>query len=245
MKRILSIVLAMLCMLPVMATADRTDEEGYEYGIVRNDGLLVKSLEHYASEWIEMPPCDRIFQEDNWYCYQYRDRGLQWSRHGGKDPEAWGFAERYADALCSTGYYEPLRSDIQDDEVFFVLAYVGPGRVSETFSIRRSDPSGAAIVVASYMGDINIYYSRDIMTSDLNETQERLGTDIYISGGGTDDPWEHDCITCGFDGTCNTCGGTGQVYRSVPGTNDYVWQTCTANNCQNGRCRECGGDGMK
>lgn len=244
MKRLISLLLVLLCLPTVLASAGKVDEDGYEYGIVKNDGLIVKSLEHFASEWIEMKPCDRVFQEDNWYCYQYQDRGLKWLRHGEENAETWGFAERYADALCSTGYFEPLTSDVQEDEVFYLLTYVGPGQISNTFNIKNSHPSGAAIVIASYLGNINIYYSLDITTADLQETTQRLNITLYTSGT-SDDPWEHDCVECGFDGSCNYCGGMGQIYTLIAGTNSYTWQTCTNVNCQNGRCRVCGGDGMK
>lgn len=244
MKRLLAIMLVLFFIAPTMASAGKTDEEGFEYGVVKDDGLTVKSLEHFASEWIDMEPCDRVFQEDNWYCYQYKDRGLKWGRHGEIDPELWAYAERYADALCSTGYYEPLKSDIKEDEVFFLLAYAGPGKVNETFIIRNSLPYSAAIVIASYMGNINIYYSIDITTADLEATAKRLDIDIYINGN-PDDPWDHDCTECGFDGSCNYCGGTGQIYTLIAGTNSYTWQTCTNLNCQNGRCTVCGGDGMR
>lgn len=222
------------------------DEEGFEYGLVKENGLLVRSLESMVYAYgDEIPLCDYVFQEDNWYCYQYTDYGLEWLRNGGKDDYVWNWAQGYADALCMTGYYEPSKSDVQSDEVFYILRYIGPGEITETFSIRKSDPDDAAIVIASYLGNVQIYYSMNIVTDDLAETAERLGVYMGMTSGDTDDPWEHDCVVCGFDGSCNTCGGTGQVFRLVPGTNDYVWQTCTDANCRNGSCGVCGGDGMK
>ena len=247
MKRLLVVIIILsLCIMPMAALAAETDEDGFEYGLVKENGLIVKSLNGLtASFGVEIPPCDCVIQEDNWYCYQYSDYGLKWLRNGGKDPQVWNWAQNYADGLCMTGYYEPIKSDVKSDEAFYLLRYIGSGDLTETFCIRNSDPDDAAIVIASYLGDVKIYYSRDIVTSDLEETADRLG--IYIGSTGrnsADDPWEHDCVACGFDGSCNVCGGSGQVYSLVPGTNDYVWQNCTDVNCRNGRCGVCGGDGM-
>lgn len=242
MKRLMILALALLYVLTATALA-WTDKEGFASGGVKNDGLLVRSLEDYTSSMgTELAPCNSIFQEKNYYCYEYSKRALPYKKKPG-DSLTWSWAQAYAEMLCLTGYFQQVQPNVQrNSEVFYLLEYVGPGEVKNTFSIRKSDPK-AAIVVASYWGDLKIYYSIDILTTDLDETQERLGKNISVNGKSNDDPWEHNCIVCGFDGKCDTCGGSGQVYNWVPGTNEYVWQTCTAYYCQNGSCQACGGDG--
>lgn len=59
------------------------------------------------------------------------------------------------------------------------------------------------------------------------------------------DPYKKDCWTCGMDGSCNTCGGSGRVWTYVAGTTERIQQRCTDAFCSGGRCNVCGGDGKK
>ena len=247
MKRLLILVFTLFYALSLTAYAS-TDDTGFEHDLVKNEGMMVKSLDHFVRFfWPDWPvKCDRLDVGENWYCYQYRHYGLKWANNGGKDTDklqVWESAKTYVTALWATGYFDIIKTDIKDNEAFYILKYIGPGEVNETFRVRKNDPKGN-IVVASYLGHVQIYYCTDIVTADLQETAKRLDVD-FSSTDDPDDPWEHDCIVCGFDGKCNNCNGTGKVRKLVPGTRDYLWQTCTSVNCQNGKCTVCDGDGMK
>lgn len=53
--------------------------------------------------------------------------------------------------------------------------------------------------------------------------------------------FEKDCWWCGYDGRCDECGGTGSVWKNIPGTSKYELQNCE--DCNFGSCQYCGGDG--
>ena len=160
MKRLLIMVFSLLYVLSIPALA-WMGEDGFENDLVKDEGLIVKSLEHFVRYFREDWPikCDRLVVEDNWYCYQYRHYGLKWANNGGKDTktlQVWESAKAYVEALRGTGYFEVIKSDKQEQEVFYILEYIGPGEVNETFRVRKSDPKGA-VVVASYLGHVQIY----------------------------------------------------------------------------------------
>ena len=126
----------------------------------------------------------------------------------------------------------------------------------------------AAIVVQSFHGDVYIFYSLDVITNDLEDTQYRLNKYINVDnprptggsggGGGTPiaDHTEERCSICGGSGkrTCSSCYGSGDIdcggcYGNEPcsqcggdGRRD-----CPNINCSNGMvdCTTCGGDGKK
>lgn len=67
-------------------------------------------------------------------------------------------------------------------------------------------------------------------------TQAIDGTDKPVGGG------NGDCWYCGGSGRCPTCGGSGRVTNWLPGTREYLEQSCT--DCYSpGKCRICGGSG--
>lgn len=68
-------------------------------------------------------------------------------------------------------------------------------------------------------------------------TQAIDGTNKPVSGGGSGQCWY-----CGGSGRCPTCGGSGRVTNWLPGTREYLEQSCT--DCYSpGKCRICGGSG--
>lgn len=213
----------------------------YKAPIAGNDGLLVMS----AEEYLGIDACDHIYQQDNWYKYRYSNRGYKWYDNGTDDPVDWYRMKDYVDGLVSSGYYEVLEHKGPDgDEEYWCLGYTGPGSVRRTFGANLISTQKAAIVVESNLGDITVGYSLDVITSDLEDTQYRLGKNIFEpkpSGGGSSEEW---CIPCGGSGDCSDCGGTGEVRKHVAGTTDYIYQDCLS--CfGSGDCRSCGGDGWR
>lgn len=193
--------------------------------IVDKEGLVVLSPEEYLG----IDPCDRIHQQDNWYTYKYSDRGYKWYDHGTDNPVDWYRMKEYVDALIQSGDYQLLlHKKPDDDEGYWYLGYTGSGAVERTFSMRTSISGQVAIIVLMSIGDINVYYSLDIATNDLEDTQTRLDTYIYDmnpdllpqptnSNGGSSGHWETvevevDCPSCTF-GRCSVCGGDGKYER--------------------------------
>lgn len=54
---------------------------------------------------------------------------------------------------------------------------------------------------------------------------------------------KEDCPRCGGSGRCSTCGGSGVVYKYMPGIIGRQRLSCTA--CSGGRCRRCHGSGKR
>ena len=49
---------------------------------------------------------------------------------------------------------------------------------------------------------------------------------------------------CSGSGICRQCGGTGYVYKIMPGTTERIQVNCTS--CYSpGKCRDCGGTGRR
>ncbi len=70
------------------------------------------------------------------------------------------------------------------------------------------------------------------------------------SGSGSGSTTKHDwsfssqCISCSGSGICRQCGGTGYVYKIMPGTTERIQVNCTS--CYSpGKCRDCGGTGRR
>ena len=82
------------------------------------------------------------------------------------------------------------------------------------------------------------------MTNNLEETMERLGYDT--SSGSSDNGGSNangvPCATCGFDGRCDECGGSGYVQKYIYGLG-YERRQCDGYRCSGGTCTACGGDG--
>ena len=55
---------------------------------------------------------------------------------------------------------------------------------------------------------------------------------------------KRNCITCGYDGSCNRCSG-GYYYVIDPETSQRVRKECTSPTCSGGVCTRCGGDGIR
>ena len=226
MKRFVAMILMMILCLSCLPLASAAD-------IVSNKGLTVLSPEQYLG----IEPCDTISTQDNWYKYQYTNRGLPWYSYGTSNSVDWRRMEKYVNALVDSGYYVVLEHEHPNpEEEYWCLGYVGSGSVSKTFGANSNTTQKAAIVVKSDLGDIGVYFSLDITVDDIDETQKRLGKSIFDkpvdnSGGSS----KSDCLSCGGNGRHRACGGLG-YYRNANGTID----DCS---CFAGYCPTCGGDG--
>ena len=230
MKRFVAMILMMILCLSCLPLASAAD-------IVSNKGLTVLSPEQYLG----IEPCDTISTQDNWYKYQYTNRGLPWYSYGAKNPVDWHRMEKYVNALVDSGYYVVLEHEHPNpEEEYWCLGYVGPGSVTKTFGANGNTTQKAAIVVKSDLGDIGVYFSLDITVDDIDETQKRLGKNVFDNsqnsgGGGGSSGGKSTCLSCGGNGRHSACGGMG-YHRRANGTID----DCS---CFAGYCPTCGGDG--
>ena len=245
MKRILSILLVLMLSLGLFVPAAALARTP----IVGNDGLLVMSPEEYNND---IDDCDTIGQQDNYYYYKYYNCGKESS--GGNDAE-WAKFEQYMNALIDSGYYELVETYHSESGRIdtWSLKYTGPGSVKRTFKTNKNQTEHASLVVDSFYGDVYVFYSLDIITNDLEDTQYRLGKSIFDSnssggsGGGGSIPsggrTEEHCGICGGSGKrdCGSCFGRGTVgYGSD-------LRDCPNFSCSGGKvdCWTCGGDGKK
>ena len=230
MKRFVAMILMMILCLSCLPLASAAD-------IVSNKGLTVLSPEQYLG----IEPCDTISTQDNWYKYQYTNRGLPWYSYGTSNPVDWRRMEKYVNALVDSGYYVVLEHEHPNpEEEYWCLGYVGPGSVTKTFGANGNTTQKAAIVVKSDLGDIGVYFSLDITVDDIDETQKRLGKSIFdepVNSGGGSSGGKSTCLSCGGNGRHSACGGMG-YYRRANGTID----DCS---CFAGYCPTCGGDGKR
>ena len=232
MKRFVAMILMMILCLSCLPLASAAD-------IVSNKGLTVLSPEQYLG----IEPCDTISTQDNWYKYQYTNRGLPWYSYGASNPVDWRRMEKYVNALVDSGYYVVLEHEHPNpEEEYWCLGYVGPGSVTKTFGANGNTTQKAAIVVKSDLGDIGVYFSLDITVDDIDETQKRLGKNVFDNsqnsgGGGGSSGGKSTCLSCGGSGRHSACGGMG-YHRRANGTID----DCS---CFAGYCPTCGGDGKR
>lgn len=219
MKRFVAMILAvLLCVLPLAAQAASPIDGWAEKvkaakaaKIATNDGLTVNSPEQFLG----IDPCDQISQQDNYYYYRYVNAASS-------DMQK---MKEYMEALIATGYYKEIEHDsLSSTNEYWCLGYVGPKTV-RTFGVNRDSTQKAAIAVQSFSGDIYVWFSVDIHTDDLDETQERLGIDLFMKkenrNSGTP------CSAC-VNGRCPTCGGYNAAF---------------CRDCSDGKCRYCHGDG--
>lgn len=82
------------------------------------------------------------------------------------------------------------------------------------------------------------------------EARSQSDSDSSSSDSSSGSPTKHDwsfssqCISCSGSGTCRQCGGTGYVYKIMPGTTERIQVNCTS--CYSpGKCRDCGGTGRR
>ena len=230
MKRFVAMILMMILCLSCLPLASAAD-------IVSNKGLTVLSPEQYLG----IEPCDTISTQDNWYKYQYTNRGLPWYSYGTSNSVDWRRMEKYVNALVDSGYYVVLEHEHPNpEEEYWCLGYVGPGSVAKTFGANGNTTQKAAIVVKSDLGDIGVYFSLDITVDDIDETQKRLGKNVFdepVNSGGGSSGGKSTCLSCGGSGRHSACSGMG-YHRRANGTID----DCS---CFAGYCPTCGGDGKR
>lgn len=252
MKRLTSLMIAaMLCLLPLAVHATTLLEYAERLkNVATNDGLTVMSPEQFLG----IDPCDNLSADDTRYAYVYTNRGYKYHDYGTTLPVDWFQMEEYVNALVKSGYYEILEQSVDPDDAYWLLGYIGPAEIKNTFSLYSGKTNQTAIALRNFIGDIKVYYSKDILTTDINETQQRLGkqvVDTYSSATRSTAPFGSPCTYCGGDGKCNRCNGKGSGYRyeteyvnGVPVTKS-VYKTCYGSYCDDGKCSECGGDGVR
>ena len=191
----------------------------------------------------DIDACDSIGQQDNYYRYRYHNRGKEYSGDG--DDMEWAKFETYVDALEDSGYYKVIANydgEAGNTESWY-LEYTGPSFVKKTFKVNNKHTERAAIVVQSFHGDVYVFYSLDVITNDIEETQSRLGQNIFVSNssGGSS---SRQCDSCHGSGDCTFCGGSGKDDNLVAGTTTWLSQNCL--HCGgSGDCTYCGGDGER
>lgn len=253
MKRICAFV---LCALLVLAAAAPScagtmnfdvskiadyfkDEEVFET-------VTIPSAESYLDG---VPPCDNVWVDENCYIYGYIAWGNVYNGYG--DNAVWERFEQYVEDIVSTGVFEVVRHDEEDGFERWCLGYSGPGTLPRPF--RTGDnPADEAITVVSYEGNVQVWYSRDVQTSDLAETLLRLELVSTPTPKPTAAPGGMgNCEACDGDGVCNNCGGNGWYEGWAWVTNSFTKESesklvnviCKADNCHGGSCKICGGDG--
>lgn len=253
MKRLMSLVMAViLCVLPIAVQATTLLEYANKLKkVATNDGLTVMSPEQFLG----IEPCDRIFGKDDYYSYVYTNRGHKWDDWGTEIPLDWFQMKEYVEALVKSEYYEILEhKNPSSDEEYWTLGYIGPGDITHLFTVSNSMQQKAAIVVRCSLGDIRVAFSKDILTADINETQQRLGkqvVDTHSSATSSTAPSGGPCTYCGGDGKCDKCGGDmwywgyEWVYVNGSPVSQRVNKMCNATYCTGGKCSKCGGDGIQ
>lgn len=224
---------------PSVAKETEKNTSGNE-AIATKNGLTVLSPEQYLG----IEPCDQIDSFDEGYVYRYTNRGYPYHDFGTSNPVDWYKMEDYVNALVDSGYYEILEQSTDRENAYWTLRYIGPAKVENTFDLFYSRSDQAAIALRSFIGDIKVYYSKDIMTADIDETQQRLGENVVgsqKSASSGSSIYGERCTRCDGDGRCNSCGGSGQIWKW---TGDmYAYVRCT--DCSLGTCTLCGGDGKE
>ena len=226
MKKYMVLLLAVLLVFSFATTSLASTEDF--------DGVIMPSAEEYLDG---IPLCHGFHTQDNYYAYKYIDCGRE---HDGDGNNAiWALFEEYAEWIVSTGYFELAhRDDKKTSWTVLCLKYTGPEEyLQETFTTQRSLPADYAIVISSLYGDTSVFYSKDIMTTNLEKTLERLG---YAPPSG-----EGDCTICKGTGKCTKCHGSGYIYQTVlvDGKHETVHTRCDGYLCTFGSCMSCGGDG--
>lgn len=203
-----------------------------------------------------IPPCDRMAIEEDFYIYGYSGCG---KTDGSKGSDAtWALFEQYVLDLIGTGSFAVAHHDDEDPFERWCLKYT-EGELEHPVHMEESLKGDFAVVVVSHKGNVEIWYSRDILTRDLRETAERLG--LVEAATPTPKPTpkptprpndgKGNCTACDGDGKCNHCGGdmwyTGWKYVWNSRTREYdnknVTELCHEDNCYAGSCKTCGGDG--
>ena len=196
--------------------------------IAWDDGLNVMSPEQYLG----IKPCDQIYQQDNYYTYRYIDRGFE--KYENKNLEDWYAMADYLNALIDSGYYKIIEHSSSERVEYWCLGYTGFKSI-KVFGANRSSTQEAAIIIQSHFGDIYVWYSVDILTDDLDETQKRLGTDIFVKNNNDGPSILPTCDACNGSGDCTYCWGRG--------TDGITGRDCAV--CDRGNCSYCHGSGHK
>ena len=252
MKRLMvSLLTLMLCMAPLAVQAETLREYATRLkSIATNDGLTVMSPE----EFLSIDPCDNLSKADTHYTYVYTNRGYKYHNYGTTIPVDWFQMQEYVNALVESGYYEIMEYSSDPDDAYWLLGYTGPATVKNTFSLHHGMTDRTVIALRNFIGDIKVYYSKDILTTDIDETQQRLGkyvVDTYSSATASSTTSDSACTYCGGDGKCDRCGGDmwywdyEWVYVNGSPVSQRVNKMCQATYCTGGACSKCGGDGVR
>lgn len=238
MKKYLTLLLAAVLLLSVCAGASASSKKSTSFKTV-----TVPSWEEHTSS---IPPCDQMVMKDNYYVLSYWNSGKSETSLLGN--LRWTQIIFYISELKSTGLFEELSREENGTYERRALKYVGPGKLPRPFSTNGGSKQ-EAITFISRDGHVHIYYSRDIRTSDLEETMKRLNVSdkptTSKKPSTTRKPSGKPCSICDGDGKCNKCGGDGWRYKTVlkNGKHHTSNARCGASACLYGKCTACGGDG--
>lgn len=243
-KKISVLVLAVLLMFSFAAGA-LADQDSI-------DGLLVRSAEEFLKD---VPNCSDLWIKDDCYIYGYDDCGRAYNGRG--NDAIWALFKEYAQTLADSEFYEENYHYREEDFECWGLSYTGPGEFSHPLDMDEVMSGSYAIAIVSRKGDAQVWYSRDVATTNLEETVNRL--DLFPKATPTPAPTatprpnngSGNCSVCDGDGKCNNCGGDMwfEGYKWVWDSrrreynNEYVRELCHEDNCFAGGCKACDGDG--
>ena len=151
----------------------------------------------------------------------------------------------FADALNASPYFYRNSKGVQG-KYYWMFCYDYTGSDAELMEVcaegraeigdyhRKGDLS---IYICSPYASESEFYLHEYPGFTVNTDTSTIKENDYVPSDG-----EERCIFCN-NGSCKTCGGSGQVYQWIPGEDDQRRIDCTS--CMNGRCTVCGGDGWK
>lgn len=253
MKRFVCLILTLVLCTGCLMMAGASE-------IATNGGLRVLSPEQYLG----IDPCSYVDvckrKADNWYSYNYSGRGLKYKDKGNNAD--WRRMEDYVEALVDSGYYKIIDHEKKEEgsEEYWRLSYTGSknvGKIKLGYVVDY-EWNDIAIEIESYVGSFTVYYSMDIITDDLDETQKRTGRDIGISEEDIDDSTietndnnnkntnkdnrENRNDSYDTKTRCSFCGGDGK--RDCTGCSGKGYNTCGGcNGSGDRRCGSCYGTG--
>ena len=149
----------------------------------------------------------------------------------------------FAEAVNASSFFERNGNGIEGSHYWlFCYDYTGSdpelkAACAEGRSELRRRKSDLSIYIVDPYADKSMFCIYEYPGFTVNTDTATIPDNPYVPSEG-----EERCIFCN-NGSCKTCGGSGQVYQWIPGENDQRRFNCTS--CMNGRCTVCGGDGWK
>ena len=241
MKRFVKMVIAFLCLSVLIVSHAETE-------VVTNDGLeLLSPCAFFDGKYTLLSVSDSSDStvEFNWINYTFA------SADEISYEEVKADAARYRQALLDSGYFQEV------SEGDHQLIYIGDRQVAVATS--RGKVQNWHVGARGTYGwkgkqNININLVEGFSFSDIevtsNKQQNKSGSNS-TSTKSTPNTSGSTCTYCDGDGKCNRCNGKGSGYRyeteyvnGVPVTKS-VYKTCYGSYCDDGKCSECGGTGVR